>query len=154
MEDDMQHLDLSSVPLMDIESTLDPSRRVRVAFPHSSATSHASLATVYFEVEPGDHIGLHTDSAEELLLVLEGRGEATVGDETGIASAGGVVTVPSMAPHDMRNVGDGPLRVLGFFSASTVVSTFDEPTAPGGPQVFVIGAPMPLAVPLEEPVLA
>ena len=150
----MQHLELSSVQLMDIESELDPSRRLRVAFPHSSATGHASLATVYFEVEPGDHIGRHVDSAEELLLVLEGVGEATVGDETGVASAGGIVTVPSMAPHDMRNVGDGPLRVLGFFSASTVVSTFDEPTEPGGPQVFVIGAPMPVVLPLDEPVLA
>lgn len=149
----MQHLELNSVQLMDIESTIDPSRHLRVAFPHSSATGHSSLATVYFEVEPGDHIGRHTDSAEELLLVLEGVGEATVGDETGVASAGGIVTVPSMAPHDMRNVGDGPLRVLGFFSASTVVSTFDEPTEPGGPQVFVIGAPMPVLLPLEEPAL-
>ncbi len=150
----MLHVDLSSVELMDIESTIDPSRRLRVAFPHSSATGHASLATVYFEVEPGDHIGRHTDSAEELLLVLEGVGEATVGDETGIAHAGGVVTVPAMEPHDIRNVGDGLLRVLGFFSASTNVGTFEEPTEPGGPQVFVIGAPMPVVLPLEEPVRA
>jgi quercetin dioxygenase-like cupin family protein len=150
----MLHLELSAADLMDVESTIDPSRRLRVAFPHSSATGHASLATVYFEVEPGDHVGMHTDSAEELLLVLEGVGEATVGDETGVAHAGSVVTVPAMEPHDVRNVGEGPLRVLGFFSASTVVSTFEEPTEPGGPQIFVIGAPVPLALPLEEPVPA
>jgi quercetin dioxygenase-like cupin family protein len=150
----MQHLDLSLVPLMDVESALDPSRRVRVGFPHSSAGGNASTATVYFELEPGAHVGLHRDSAEELLLVLEGEGEATVGDETGVARAGDIVTVPAMEPHDVRNVGERPLRVLGFFSASTVVSTFDEPVAPGGPQVFVIGAPVQLAVPLEEPVPA
>ncbi len=46
-----------------------------------------------------------------------------------------------MEPHDIRNVGGGTLRVLGFFSAPTLVATFDEPVAPGGPQVFVIGAP-------------
>jgi len=44
--------------------------------------------------------------------------------------------------------------VLGFFSAPTVVSTFDEPVAAGGPQVFVIGAPIQIAAPLEEAVLA
>ena len=40
--------------------------------------------------------------------------------------------------------------MLGFFSAPTLVATFDEPVAPGGPQVFVIGAPIEIAAPLEE----
>jgi quercetin dioxygenase-like cupin family protein len=150
----MQRLDLSSVQLMDIESELDPTRRIRVAFPHSSVGGNASTATVYFELEPAARLGVHTDSAEELLLVLEGEAEATIGEETGSAQAGAVLTVPAMEPHDVRNVGDGPLRVLGFFSASTVVSTFEEPLAPGGPQVFVIGAPIQIAAPLEEPVPA
>jgi quercetin dioxygenase-like cupin family protein len=150
----MQHLDLDSVQLMDVESALDPSRQLRVGFPHHSQAGNASTATVYFELEPGTHVGLHRDSAEELLLVLEGEGEASVGDETGFARTGAVVTVPAMEPHDIRNVGTGPLRVLGVFSASTVVATFDEPVAPGGPQVFVIGAPMQIAAPLEEPVPA
>ena len=35
-----------------------------------------------------------------------------------------------------------------------LVATFDEPVAPGGPQVFVIGAPIEIAVPLEELALA
>jgi quercetin dioxygenase-like cupin family protein len=150
----MQHVDLSSLQLMDIESELDPTMRLRVAFPHSSAEGNASLATVYFEVEPGAHLGLHQDSAEELLLVLEGEGEAIVGDETGLARAGEIVTVPAMVPHGIRNVGTGTLRVLGFFSASTVVSTFEQPIGPGGARVPVIGAPIPISVPLEEPVPA
>ena len=150
----MHHVDLDSLDFFERTSELDPTIRVRVAFPHSSAVGTASTATVYFELEPGAHLGRHTDSAEELLLVLEGQGEATVGDESAPASAGAVVTVPAMEPHDIRNVGDGPLRVLGFFSASTVVATFDEPAAPGGPQVFVLGAPVRIAVPLGVPVAA
>jgi quercetin dioxygenase-like cupin family protein len=150
----MHYVDLNSLDLFERTSELDPTIRVRVGFPHSSAVGTASTATVYFELEPGAHLGSHQDSAEELLLVLEGLGEATVGDETGRAEAGAVVTVPAMEPHDIRNVGDETLRVLGFFSASTVVSTFEHPPAPGGPQVFVIGAPMRLAVPFPEPVAA
>ena len=46
------------------------------------------------------------------------------------------------------------LRVFGTFSASTNVATFERPFEPGGPQVIVIGAPVPVAVPLEQPVLA
>ncbi len=146
----MQHLDLASLPLKDVESTLDPSRRLRVGFPHHSQVGNASTATVYFELEPGMHVGLHRDSSEELLLILEGEGEATVGDETAVAQTGAMLTVPAMEPHDIRNVGAGVLRVLGFFSAPTLIATFDEPVAPGGPQVFVIGAPIEIAAPLEE----
>ena len=146
----MYQLDLSSLPLMDVESALDSTRRVRVGFPHHSQVGNASTATVYFELEPGMHVGSHRDSSEELLLILEGKGEATIGEETAVAQAGVMLTVPAMEPHDIRNVGDGTLRVLGFFSAPTLVATFDEPVAPGGPQVFVIGAPIEIAAPLEE----
>jgi mannose-6-phosphate isomerase-like protein (cupin superfamily) len=150
----VKHVDLESLELMEVLSELDPARQVRVGFPHHSLTDNASTATVYFELEPGMHVGTHTDSAEELLVILEGEAEATVGDQNASARAGGIVTVPAMEPHDVRNVGEGPLRVLGFFSASTVVATFEEAVAPGGPQVFVIGAPMPIALPLSEPVPA
>ena len=150
----MHYIDLHSLDFFERTSELDPTIRVRVAFPHSSAAGTASTATVYFELEPGTHLGRHTDSAEELLLVLDGDADATVGDESAPASAGTIVTVPAMEPHDIRNIGDGPLRVLGFFSASTVVATFQEPAAPGEPQVFVIGAPVRIAVQLGEPVAA
>lgn len=42
--------------------------------------------------------------------------------------------------------------MLGTFAGSTVVSTFEEPVAPGGPSVFVIGAPLDIALALGEPV--
>jgi len=148
----MHSVDLDSLELMDVTSELDPARRVRVAFPHHSLTGNASTATVYFELDPQMHLGTHTDSSEELLLVVQGEAEASVGDESAYAGAGTVVTVPAMVPHDIRNVGEGPLRVLGFFSSPTVVATFEQPIAPGGPQVFVIGAPLPIAEPLPESV--
>ena len=63
-------------------------------------------------------------------------------------------SVPPMAPHGLRNIGDDVLRILGTFSSSTVVSTFEQPFEPGGPQVFVIGSPVPVAAHLEEAVPA
>jgi quercetin dioxygenase-like cupin family protein len=127
---------------------------LRVSFPLHSASGTASTATVLFELDPGAELNVHTDSAEELLVIVQGTAEARVGDEVGRLETHQVALVPPMAPHGLRNVGDDVLRVLGTFSASTVVSTFEEALAPGGPQVFVIGAPIQLAVPLEEPVPA
>lgn len=124
----------------------------RVAFPLSSASGTASTATVLFELDPGAELPVHTDSAEELLVVLEGTAEARIDEEVGRLELHHVALVPAMAPHGIRNVGDDVLRVLGTFSSSTVVSTFEEPFESGGPRVFVIGAPMPVALPLAEPV--
>jgi hypothetical protein len=55
-----------------------------------------------------------------------------------------------MAPHALRNISSADARVLGFFASSTVVSTFAEPRGPEGAQVT--GAPLRIAVPLEDAV--
>lgn len=147
----MSLIDPATLDLAEIASALDPTRRIRVTFPVSSATGTAASAAVYFELEPGCHLGVHTDSAEEFLIVLEGTGEALAGTDTVRVETGQVVLVPGMLRHDMTNVGTGVLRVLGTFASSTVVATFEEPLAPGGPQVFVIGGPMPIVLPLAQP---
>lgn len=126
----------------------------RVSFPLHSATGTASTAAVLFELDPGAELPMHTDSAEELLVVVQGTAEARVGDEVGRITQHQVALVPPMAPHALRNIGDDVLRVLGTFSSSTVVSTFDRPFEPGGPQVFVIGSPVAIAGRLEEAVPA
>ena len=127
---------------------------LRVGFPVHSAAGTASTATVLFELDPGAETGIHTDSAEELLIILQGTAEARVGDETGRLETHQVGLVPPMAPHGLRNVGDEILRVLGTFSASTVVSTFEQPFEENGPQIVVIGSPAPLGGRLEEAVPA
>jgi quercetin dioxygenase-like cupin family protein len=127
---------------------------LRVGFPLHSATGTASTATVLFELDPGYELGLHTDSAEELLVVVQGTAEARVGDEVGRLEKHQVALVPPMAPHGLENIGNNVLRVLGTFSASTVVSTFEEAFEEGGPNVLVIGSPVPMGAHLEEAVAA
>jgi hypothetical protein len=67
---------------------------------------------------------------------------------------GQVVVVPAMERHDLTNTGTGPLRILGTFAGSTSVATFEDDLMPGGPRVFVIGAPTPIALPLEQEMAA
>ena len=132
---------LSERDLFTVSSETDETRRIRVDFPISSMAGAASTAVVYFELEPGEHTGMHTDSAEEIVLILSGRVEAIVGDERGELDAGGLGLVPALVPHDVRNVGDETVRVVGFFSSNTVVSVFDDPLMPIGRRV--VGTPMP-----------
>jgi quercetin dioxygenase-like cupin family protein len=139
----MNSVDLSQLELMENFPGL------HVQFPIHSGTGTAASAVVYFEVAPGSYLPTHTDSSEETLLVLAGEGEAWVGDETAPLREGQMAVVPPMAPHGIRNTGSEVLRCVGFFAGSTVVHEFPE--TPAGPQMFVTGASVPIALPLEEP---
>ena len=117
----------------------DPTMRLRGNVPFFLGTGTKSTAVVYFEIEPGNRLGTHTDSAEEILLVLEGEAEVSLGDEQGRLSAGEMALVPAMVPHGLRNAGEETVRVVGFFSSNVVVSTFDRPVMPFGQRV--VGTP-------------
>lgn len=117
----------------------DPTMRVKANFPFFVGSGTKNTAVVYFELEPGHRLGTHTDSAEEILLILEGTAEVSLGDEKGRLSTGEMALVPAMEPHGLRNVGDETVRVVGFFSSNVVVSTFDQPVMPFNQRV--IGTP-------------
>lgn len=126
----MRTIQLSDVELEHVDGP-EAGNSFRFAFPLHRAAGTNDSAVVYMELEPGMHLGTHTDSQEEVVLVLEGTAEATVGENRGTLTAGGAVVIPAMAPHDVRNVGAGPLRAIGFFSGAVVYSTFTPSPVPG-----------------------
>jgi quercetin dioxygenase-like cupin family protein len=132
---------VSELELTEYWCDADPKLRGRLDLPMHTGNGAASSAVIYFEHEPGDHHGRHTDSAEEVVLVLEGEAQVTAGDEDMRLSAGAFALVPAMVPHDISNVGQGRLRVVGFFSSAAVVSRFDEELAPFRTRVLTLGAP-------------
>ena len=134
---------IGELELMEVWYEDDPTMRLRVNFPFFLGTGTKSTAVVYFEIEPGYRLGTHTDSAEEILLILEGEAEVSLGDERGRLSAGEMALVPAMVPHGLRNVGEETVRVAGFFSSNVVVSTFDRPMMPFNQRV--VGTPPVLA---------
>ncbi|MBK5115418.1 MAG: cupin domain-containing protein [Thermoleophilia bacterium] len=117
-------------------------KRVRVTFPINKWTGARDTAVVYFEIEPGDRLATHTDSAEEVLYIVSGRGEAEVGEERADVVAGDLAVIPAMVPHGLVNVGEESLKVVGFFCESEITSTFQEPIQPIGQAQLNQGAPM------------
>ena len=130
---------IDQLELLEVWYENDPTMRLKVNFPFFLGTGTKSTAVVYFEIEPGHRLGTHTDSAEEVLLVLEGEAEVSLEDEQGLLSAGEMALVPAMVPHGLRNAGDETVRVVGFFSSNVVVSTFDQPMLPFNQRV--VGTP-------------
>lgn len=119
----------------------DGSRHIDADWPIHRGTGAAATAVVYFELAPGKRLGTHTDSAEEVLVVLEGEVDAVVGQERRRVRAGGMALVPAIVPHDVICAGDGPAKVAGIFPSNTVVSVFEGGFAPANSRV--VGTPMP-----------
>jgi quercetin dioxygenase-like cupin family protein len=127
----MKTTNLNTLDLTEFTGKDDPGQHCRATFPLFGAHGTESIATVYFELDPGDTLGRHTDSAEELLLVLEGEVEAEVGGETGKLTKGEIALVPKMIPHNMKNSGSKRARILGIFGgANHIVATFENTWLP------------------------
>ena len=105
--------------------------------PGTSGVAAEDFVAVYFEVESGKRVGTHTDSEEEILLVLDGTVAITVDDDEGELDAGEMAVVPPKAPHSVRNVGDETASVLGIFPAGEVHHEFSEPVMPFEEREFV-----------------
>ena len=128
---------INTLPLNTFWAKDKQAQGCRVNFPMMGSTGTEASAVVYFELEPGQTLGSHTDSAEEILYIVQGTAEVTVGNETSIAQPGALALVPTMVPHNLKNIGTDTVKVVGFFGgANHVASTFDDVLMPVDTRFF------------------
>ena len=61
------------------------------------------VALEKIDARPGAEIPIHThDGSDELLYILQGRGEMTVGEKTLVVSAGDAIHIPQYTPHGLK----------------------------------------------------
>jgi len=67
--------------------------------------------------EPGQRHELHAHPGQDkVYMVLEGEGEATVGDETSAVSVGDFVFAAADVPHAMENTGSARFVVMAILA--------------------------------------
>ena len=69
----------------------------------------------YLEMDEGAVVPLHNHPHEQGGILLKGRMELTIGDETQIVEAGSMYLIPPDIPHKAIAV-DGPALVLDVFT--------------------------------------
>lgn len=127
----MTTVNLNKLELNEFTGKSEKTQHCRATFPLIGVHGSKELAAVYFELEPGDHLGRHTDSAEELLIVLEGDVLVEVNGEHSMVSSSSFALVPKMAPHNLVNAGATRARILGVFGgANNIVATFEKEWLP------------------------
>ena len=127
----MTTVNVNEIELNEFVGMIDSKQHCKATFPLIGAHGSKRIATVYFELAPGDNLGRHNDSAEELLIVLDGKVSVQVGTERREAAQGALVLVPETVPHDVKNIGTTTAKVLGVFGgANNIVATFDQAMLP------------------------
>jgi quercetin dioxygenase-like cupin family protein len=80
---------------------------------------------------PGYSTGTHVHPYMEVITVIEGVGEAWIGEEDDFTpiGPGSTIVAPAHAPHGFRNTGDTPMRSYGVHASPTRI-TFRDGHAP------------------------
>ena len=90
------------------------------------------ITVIVEEIAPGDRIPLHTHPVNEVIVVLEGVPEVTLGDDTREVGAGAVVFIPAGTPHRTRNGTTSPVRILAMFPTERIgIEYLERNPAPG-----------------------
>ncbi len=100
----MPFIDLNAIPVQ----SLLPGCKMRTPYGEK-------LMLSYLEMEPGAVVPLHHHPHEQGGILLEGRMELTIGDETRVVEAGSLYLIPPNVPHKAVAIG-GKAVVLDVFS--------------------------------------
>lgn len=100
----MPFIDIKSIPAQEV----CPGCRLRTPYGQNIMLS-------YLEMDEGAVIPLHDHPHEQAGMLLEGRLEFTMGDETRVVEAGAMFLIPPNVPHRVVAI-DGPALVLDVFS--------------------------------------
>jgi mannose-6-phosphate isomerase-like protein (cupin superfamily) len=97
------------VNIMEMARENDHFRREVITGEHSQV--------VLMAIPPGGEIGeeVHPD-VDQILLFVEGEGQAILEGETSGVGAGELVFVPAGTKHNFRNNGEGSLRLVTVYS--------------------------------------
>lgn len=106
-----------------------PSDTERILFPIANQALGATSSSVYENVlNPGAEVPLHEHPIEEVIVCLGGTAECSFnGGAWQRYETGSVIIIPANTRHSLRNVGDGYLRQLTFFSANMNETQWHEP---------------------------
>lgn len=77
-----------------------------------------SLALWQEEHEPGFVVPLHLHDCEEIISVIEGEIEASIGEKKIQVAAGQSILIPERAPHGFEVTGAAPFKMFAIFSSA------------------------------------
>ena len=128
-----------------IEGRIFPARRrTRNLVGGVSPIQAESFCLGHVTLEPaGGQVPWHNHVQEEIYFILEGTGEACLGEERQIVTSGQALYIPSGIFHQLTNTGDAPLRMLYCFGPAGDVAHWRQELDGTLPRAGVDAPPLP-----------
>jgi mannose-6-phosphate isomerase-like protein (cupin superfamily) len=105
--------DLSKIP----GRTYPARRRTQNLVGGASPVQADNFCMGYVTLEPrGGQVPWHNQEQEEVYFIIQGTGEACLGEERSTLSAGQAARIPPRVFHQLTNVGDEPLVMIYVYS--------------------------------------
>lgn len=127
------------LPRAHVQGATDQSVSWYGAFATCGGHDAVQSSTIVYEIEPGGHLGWHTDATEETQYIISGTGELRMEDGVHPVGPASVFALPANVRHDLANTGTETLRAVAFFAAAMFTQTFDQVMLP--PNTHVLGTP-------------
>jgi quercetin dioxygenase-like cupin family protein len=83
---------------------------------HDPEGAEQTIGMATFDIGKGNVEHTHPN-CEEVVFVLEGEVEHTLGEQTTRLKAGDLIVVPRNVPHCLKNVGNAPVKACVIFSS-------------------------------------
>ena len=126
----MNTIELQKLDLIEAWSKADPNERVRFTFAINGETGPQQCSVAYAELEPGSAIPRHSDSANEVMLVVDGTVEFEIDGQVGTYGPGTLLEIPPHVKHRTGNSGNSTARLVLYFDTPANEVTFDDPLMP------------------------
>ena len=120
-------------PLVDDPDDYRPDSRLAIVTDPGGPEGRVNAFCLIFEeVAPGDAIPLHRHPVDEVVVVLEGSAEVTLGATRHRPAPGSTVFIPARVAHGHRNVGEDILKIHAIFPGTTIeIEMLERNPAPG-----------------------
>jgi quercetin dioxygenase-like cupin family protein len=124
---------------IEVRSSDDPTIKWNAFFATYGGHGADQSSTIVYEIEPGGHLGWHTDATEETQYIVSGSGELRTEEGKFSVGPGSVFVLPTNLRHDLANTGDAPLCAVAFFASAMFTQDFDSEMLP--PKTHILGTP-------------
>ncbi len=132
-------VDSNEMDRIKVRSSEDAKIKWNASFATYGGHGADQSSTIVYEIEPGGHLGWHTDATEETQYIVSGSGELHTEEGKFSVGPGSVFVLPTNLRHDLANTGKEPLRAVAFFAAAMFTQDFDSEMLP--PKSHILGTP-------------
>jgi len=92
-----------------------PNERILKVILSPEVTGTKNLTLLISIVSPHSTTGLHTHESDEIMYVVTGNGQSTMGDDKVAIQPDMIIHAPAGVKHELKNTGDETLKLVCFY---------------------------------------